>query len=120
MNKDSNEGPKIIEGFVHHNNDRFYGTPGIRVRVIEFGDAKWDTRDIPATLVIGSKAIPEGAVVKIREKADKWDELRKNLDFYESGVDENGNGIEDKNLKDLLVRTVEKVVFAHWETTPRK
>lgn len=78
MNKeDSNEGPKIIEGFVHHNNDRFYGTPGIRVRVIEFGDAKWDTRDIPATLVIGSKAIPEGEVVRLRDQIQQARELLK-------------------------------------------
>lgn len=115
MNKEDSP-VKVIQGWTDPDIDMHPG----RLSMSLLLRANANPGDVPCGVVIGSKAIPEGAVVKIREKADKWDELRKNLDFYESGVDENGNGIEDKNLKDLLVRTVEKVVFAHWETTPRK
>lgn len=48
-------------------------------------------------------------------RAAKWTELRKALEFYETGVDENGIRLFDEELKPRLIRTVERIVFTAWD-----
>ena len=76
MNKeDSKEGPKVIHGWT--NPDASFDEYSIGIFVLY--DSPLVPEDVPATIVIGSKAIPEGEVVTKAEHEARVKALVKEM-----------------------------------------